>query len=102
MYLCPIGTFAYTVKSGDTLAWYRKTTQHISRYDYFITLLLIWRLSIGRVCSTTDMSSDFDSSGSCRYVTVEPGDTLNEYAREFKTTVEEFIIMANLELFQII
>ncbi|HHU28986.1 TPA: LysM peptidoglycan-binding domain-containing protein [bacterium] len=97
MYLCPIGTFAYTVKSGDTL--YDIARRHNTSEDMIISynpFIDPERLSIGQtVCVPLgDMSSDFDSSGSCRYVTVKPGDTLNEYAREFKTTVEA-IIMAN-------
>lgn len=94
MYICPIGTFAYTVKSGDTL--YDIARRHNTTVDILISynpFIDPERLSIGQmICIPLGGSGyDFNTSTICNFVTVKPGDTLNEYSRIYNIPVEAII-----------
>ncbi len=93
MYTCPFGTFAYSVKSGDTLydiaRRYNTTVGAIMSFNPFIDPE---RISVEQIiCVPFTSGASLPIDAKCNYVVIKHGDTLKDLASTYNTSVEAII-----------
>ncbi|MGO1468428.1 MAG: LysM peptidoglycan-binding domain-containing protein [Tissierella sp.] len=88
---CPMGSFPYVIKSGDTLynlaRTYNTTVDAILKVNPGINPN---NLQIGQVICIPDESPSKCPMGTFKY-TIKSGDTIYKLAREYNTTVKEIL-----------